>query len=312
MRKRNPPLVVIFIFLLMTTGCSRVRLHDFKLGHHKVKTEGRMHPNYRETQKQIYVAPMDPKTDRTSPNFKLFANYIYAAMEERGHKRTYNPRKANMVVLFESSRSGPHKIQRTAVNHFWTNYSPFISTLFLDTKTDTEATYDFLKQRRDIKEWKEEKDAFNFYYYVYLTRIRIRAIEYITDQEPRIAWENTVTVMGQKKRYASGFIAGIAASFEHWEEDLDKPRYTELLHTDRKIFALYEKVFAENAYQTAETHQRFREDYRTLKNEEIIKYYLRREKQYDLNPLYEPEQGVIIPIIEESKLKKKDDGYFRN
>lgn len=282
------------------------------MGHHKVRTDGRVHPNYEVVRRKVFVAPMNDNIDVRNPQFKLFANYVYAALEARGHKRTYNPREAELVVLVRYSRSGPHKIQRTAINHFWTNYSPFVNNLFLSERVDTESSYDYLKRKRDIKTWKEEKDGFNHYYYIFLTRVHLRAVEFIKNEEPRIAWENSMTVIGQKKRFAAGFIAAIAASYKNWEKPFSNALYTDLPHTDPRIFRLYEKVVAENAYQSAEKHQRFKEDYRHLKVDELMKYYVRRSRNIDLNPLYEPEQGVIIPIIDESKHKKKDDGYFRN
>jgi hypothetical protein len=299
--------------LLLASSCTRWQMHEFKMGHHKVKTDGRVHPNYEAKRKKVFVAPMRETFDIRNPQFKLFSNYTYTALEERGHKRTYNPREADLVVLLDYKRSGPHRIQRTAVNHFWTNYSPFLDNFFLNkvNKINAESTYAFLKKRRDIKNWKEEKDAFNHYYYVYLTRVKIRAVEYIKDQEPRIAWENTITALGQKKRFAAGFIAAIAASFKHWEKEIENPYYTDLVHRDPQIFRLYEKVVAENAYQTAEKHQRFREDYRHLSNEELLKYYVRRSRNVDLNPLYKPTPGTIIPIIENGG-SEEDDGYFRN
>lgn len=303
----------LLLSLLLLMSCSKWRMHEFKMGHHKVKTDGRVHPNYEFVRKKIFIAPMREDFDRRDPQFKLFSNYVYTALEERGHKRTYDPRKADLIVLLDYNRSGPHKIERTAVNHFWTNYSPFVDNYFLNkgNKVDALSTYDFLKKRRDIKNWKEEKDAFNHYYYVYLTRVKVRAVEYIKDQEPRIAWENSMTVLGQKKRYAAGFIAAIAASYKYWEKEIENPYYTDLEHTDPRIFRLYEKVVAENAYQTAEKHQRFQEDYRHLNNEELLKYYVRRSHKVDLNPLYQPKAGTIIPIIENDD-SEEDDGYFRN
>ena len=120
-----------------------------------------------------------------------------------------------------------------------------------------------------------------------------------------------MTVIGQKKRYAAAFIAAIAASYKHWEKNIKNALFTDLQHSDPRIFQLYEKVVAENAYQTAESSQRFQEDYRHLNNKELLRYYVRRPKKYDLNPLYQPKTGQIIPIIDENN-KKKNDGYFRN
>lgn len=305
----------IFILLgVLLSSCSKFRLHDFKMGHHKVRTDGRVHPNYQLQRRKVFVAPMRDNIDIRNRQFKLFANYVYVALEERGHRRTYNPREADIVVLLDYTRTGPHKIQRTAVNRFWTNYSPFIDNYWLSERTDVESTYEYLKKKRDIKNWKQEKDAFNHYYYIFLTRVHLRAIQFIKDEEPRIAWENKMTVVGQKKRFAASFIAAIAASYKNWESKIDNALYTDLQHTDHRIFRLYEKVVAENAYQSAEKHQRFREDYRHLKNEELLKYYVRKSRYIDLNPLYEPETGEIIPIIDEDakKHQKKDDGYFRN
>ncbi|MGB0452354.1 MAG: hypothetical protein ACPGJV_01465, partial [Bacteriovoracaceae bacterium] len=211
------------------------------------------------------------------------------ALEQRGFKRSYSRSKANIIVELSYFRQGPFQLKRTGINHYWENWSPFIENDITSSATETQATYDFLKKQRDIKYWRKNQEKFIFKYNVFLTTIKLRGILRADNKtlfEPLIAFENTITALGQNRRFKSAFIAGIAGTYEDWLQDIQKPKITVFDHNDPRAFDFYEKVVAEVYYQKTNNTQVMYENHRNLDDKEIKKYYLNRKKQFDLNPLY--------------------------